>query len=64
VGALTRPQRFDPPKGVIEVELILPLILLLRVADVRPYRSLVPTDRVDEVPLGPEALPDEVALSP
>ena len=64
MGSLTRPQRFVPPKGGSspEVELLQPLILLLLVADVRPYRRLVPTDCVDEVPPRPEVLPDEVAL--
>src|SRR6185503_7677152 len=62
-GSLTRPQRFVPPKGGSspELELLEPLILLLLVADVGPYRRLVPPDR-DEVPSGPEVLPDEVAL--
>src|SRR5215469_682208 len=63
-GSLTRPQRFVPPKGGSppDVELFQPLILLLLVADVRPYRLLIPTDRVDEVPPGPEVLSHEVAL--
>jgi hypothetical protein len=53
-----------PPKGGSspDVELLQPLILLLLVADVGPYRLLVPTDRVDEVPPGPEVLSHKVAL--
>ena len=65
MGSLTRPQRFVPPKGGSspEVELIQPLVLLLLVADVGPYRLLIPTDRVDEITSGSEVLPDEVAGS-
>src|SRR5215468_9309190 len=64
MGSLTRPQKFVPPKGVFspEPELIEPLIFLLLIADVGPYRFLVAANRVDEVPSGPEVLPDEAAL--
>jgi hypothetical protein len=44
------------------LELVEPLIFLLLVADVGPYRLLVPSDRIDEVPPGPEVLAHEVAL--
>jgi hypothetical protein len=44
------------------LELIEPLIFLLLVADVGPYRLLVAPHRIDEVSSGPEVLPDELAL--
>src|SRR5262245_20795822 len=62
MGSLTRPRYVGRLKASApEVELIEALILLLLVADVGPYRRLIPADRVDEVPPGPEMLPDEVA---